>query len=55
MLLTANPGRIPVTLRSRCQAWAIDPPDADAASNWLQEQGMDAESATQYLQYAAGG
>ncbi len=54
VLLTRHPGRIPVTLRSRCQSWNIDPADSEASLNWLQAQGVDADNAGLYLQYAAG-
>jgi DNA polymerase-3 subunit delta' len=54
VLLTRNPGRIPVTLRSRCQFWSVNPPDENASMTWLQAQGINADSARQYLQYAAG-
>ena len=54
VLLTHNPGRIPITLRSRCQSWTINPPDRSASLSWLAEQGIDADGAEQYLQYSAG-
>ena len=54
LLITRNPGRIPVTLRSRCQSWAINPPDEAQSLSWIEEQGVDSASALQYLQYAAG-
>jgi DNA polymerase-3 subunit delta' len=54
LLITRNPGRIPITLRSRCQSWTIDPADERASLEWLADQGASAEIATQYLQYAGG-
>lgn len=54
LLVTRNPGRIPITLRSRCQSWTINPPDEVPSLAWIEEQGVDPESARQYLQYAAG-
>jgi len=54
ILLTRNPGRVPVTLRSRCQSWTINPPGDSAALAWLAQQGIDSGTAVQYLQYAAG-
>jgi hypothetical protein len=54
ILLTRYPGRIPVTLRSRCQPWSINPPDDSVALEWLVLQGIADETASQYLQYAAG-
>lgn len=53
ILLTHNPGRVPITLRSRCQLWSIHPPSPDEALQWLQTRGLDA-AAAQYLQFAAG-
>ena len=54
LLITRNPGRIPITLRSRCQSWTIDPAEQQASLEWLTDQGSDAETAAQYLQYAGG-
>jgi len=54
MLLTHNRGRIPVTLRSRCQSWALAPPTQGEALEWLNKQGIEAESALAYLQFADG-
>jgi DNA polymerase-3 subunit delta' len=54
LLITRNPGRIPVTLRSRCQSWTIDPPDEAQSITWIEGQGVDSASAQQYLQYAGG-
>jgi DNA polymerase-3 subunit delta' len=54
ILSTRYPGRIPVTLRSRCQPWTIAPPDDDTALEWLEQQGIGRDTATQYLQYADG-
>jgi DNA polymerase-3 subunit delta' len=54
MLVTHNRGRIPVTLRSRCQSWSINPPTQKQALNWLCEQGVDDATAASYLQFADG-
>ncbi len=54
VLLTRNPGRVPITLRSRCQAWSIHPPAEQQSLEWLKGRGLDEGSASQYLQYAAG-
>jgi len=54
LLLTRNRGRIPVTLRSRCQTWTIKPPSTSVALEWLGSQGINAEMAAKYLQFAAG-
>ncbi|MCB1886956.1 MAG: DNA polymerase III subunit delta' [Rhodocyclaceae bacterium] len=39
LLVTSAPRRLLPTLRSRCQAWAIPQPEADAAGAWLAEAG----------------
>jgi len=54
LLLTQCRGRLPVTLRSRCQTWTIKPPPASLALEWLDKQGIDAAMAQKYLQFAAG-
>ncbi len=54
ILLTHNRGRIPVTLRSRCQSWTIAPPNRSQARAWLTEQGMEASSIETYLDFAQG-
>jgi len=54
MLLTHNPGRIPVTLRSRCQSWSINPPTQEQALIWLHEQGIEGQTAASYLEFASG-
>jgi len=54
LLVTRNPGRIPITLRSRCQSWTIDPADQAASLQWLADQGVDTDSTALYLQYAGG-
>ncbi len=54
LLASHNRGRIPVTIRSRCQSWSIARPDAAAARQWLQQQGMPAADAETYLGFAGG-
>jgi len=54
LLLTHNHGRIPVTLRSRCQSWSIHPPTQEQALNWLHEQGIEGQAAASYLEFASG-
>ena len=54
LLITRNPGRIPITLRSRCQSWTIDPAEEQASLEWLANQDGDVKTAAQYLQYAGG-
>ncbi|AKH19629.1 DNA polymerase III subunit delta' [Sedimenticola thiotaurini] len=38
VLVTANAGRLPATIRSRCQRYHFTPPDPATAQNWLAEQ-----------------
>ncbi len=40
ILVTAAPGRIPATLRSRCRRLVAPRPDAAAATQWLDAQGV---------------
>jgi DNA polymerase-3 subunit delta' len=54
LLLTHNRGRIPITLRSRCQSWSINPPTAQQSIAWLSEQGMSQQDSERYLEYANG-
>ena len=54
LLATHNRGRVPVTIRSRCQSWSIDRPDAAQAREWLQQQNMAAADVQTYLEYASG-
>ena len=35
LLLSHQPGRLPATVRSRCQHLALRPPEADAVARWL--------------------
>ncbi len=43
ILISAQPGRLPPTVRSRCQQVRVDPPATDVALDWLAEQGAGAE------------
>lgn len=54
LLATHNRGRVPITLRSRCQHWRLDLPERAAASDWLRQQGLGAEDVERYLEYAGG-
>jgi DNA polymerase-3 subunit delta' len=54
MLVTHNRGRIPITLRSRCQTWRLGLPQRAEARDWLQQQGLTAGDADTYLDYAGG-
>jgi len=54
ILLTASPGRLPATIRSRCQQVLLKTSDASMAQNWLQSKGIEAKIAYQCLQLAGG-
>jgi hypothetical protein len=54
ILLTHNRGRIPVTLRSRCQSWSISRPSREESLNWLEGQDIDPATSITYLQFADG-
>lgn len=40
LLVTSAPGRLPATIRSRCQKLQIEVPDRRLASQWLVDQGV---------------
>lgn len=54
LLATHNKGRIPVTIRSRCQSIGIKLPAADQARQWLIQQDFSDEDASSHLDYAGG-
>ncbi len=55
LLVSNDPGRLPATIRSRCQAVDIRMPDRAAALRWLSgDQGVDAALAAVALQAAGG-
>ena len=54
LLLTHNKGKVPVTLRSRCQTLMLDHPEKGFSLSWLGEQGLDEDEAVQYLEFATG-
>ncbi len=54
LLVTQNRGRIPITLRSRCQVWALHLPAGEDALAWLTGQGCSADDALRYLELASG-
>ncbi|MFT5658795.1 MAG: DNA polymerase III delta' subunit [Gammaproteobacteria bacterium] len=54
LLVTHNKGKVPVTVRSRCQVLTLDHPPTEAALSWLQQQGMTEQESAQYLEYATG-
>ena len=54
VLVTQNPGRVPITLRSRCQRWRIHQAETEQALQWLAEQGIERDECVEYLDYARG-
>ncbi len=54
LLATHNAGRVPVTLRSRCQRWDLHRPRSDDALAWLDGEGLAAGDAARYLDFARG-
>lgn len=54
LLVTHHSGRIPVTIRSRCQQWDINFPAQVEALDWLQKQGMQSDESGRYLELAEG-
>ena len=54
LLMTHKKGKLPVTVRSRCQIWSLDHPQKQESQYWLLGQGMDPNEIDQYLEYAAG-
>lgn len=54
LLVAHHNGKIPVTIRSRCQQWDIKLPTETEALIWLKEQEMSGDEASQYLELANG-
>jgi DNA polymerase-3 subunit delta' len=54
ILLSHTPGRLPVTIRSRCQRWTVDSPAADEADAWLAGEGLSQDARGDYLGLANG-
>ncbi|MFV2031009.1 MAG: hypothetical protein ACC663_00820 [Gammaproteobacteria bacterium] len=54
LLMTHKKGKLPVTIRSRCQVWSLDHPDRQGAMEWLQSQGMTEGEAEQYIDFSGG-
>ncbi len=49
ILMTHNAGKLPVTIRSRCQNWTLFNPQQETAQAWLIENGMDKAQIDDYL------
>ena len=55
ILVSDNPGRLPVTIRSRCQSISINQPDARQVQDWLEHaSGSPSEQVSAALQAAGG-
>ena len=54
ILLTHHIGRLPVTIRSRCQQWTLSNPTPEQARNWLISQSMKANRVDDYLKLTHG-
>lgn len=55
LLLSHDPARLPVTVRSRCQLWPVATPSQAAAAAWLEaEQGISAGEAELALEATSG-
>ena len=55
ILVTDNPGRLPVTVRSRCQVISVNQPDRDVVQAWLQRQSGKNDELINTAIDAAGG
>lgn len=55
ILATANPNRLPATIRSRCQGISMPGLSLEKALPWLRTQGLDNKTAGLLLNFAAGG
>jgi len=54
LLLTHNKGKVPVTIRSRCQILTLEHPDKKVSLNWLSQQGLNKAESGQYLDFSTG-
>jgi DNA polymerase-3 subunit delta' len=54
ILVSDNPGRLPVTIRSRCQSITINQPDNEVLLDWLQQQSSAPEDRLVAALQAAG-
>jgi DNA polymerase-3 subunit delta' len=55
ILVTANPGRLPITIRSRCQVISIHQPEQKLAADWLEERTGKNRAEVDAALQAAGG
>lgn len=54
ILVTAQPARLPATIRSRCQQLTFHVPEHQVAARWLVEQGVEAAQPELYLALSQG-
>ena len=54
VLLTHNKGKVPVTIRSRCQVLTLEHPARKIALDWLEQKGLNDTESNQYLDFATG-
>ncbi len=52
ILLTHNAGRLPITIRSRCQKWVVENPNEKLAAEWLTQQSVPTDQISEYLSLA---
>lgn len=55
ILVSDDPGRLPVTIRSRCQTMTVNQPDDGVVSQWLQQRSGQPEPQVAEALQAAGG
>ena len=55
ILVSDNPGRLPVTIRSRCQAISISQPDPRIVQKWLEQSSGSPQEQVEAALQAAGG
>jgi len=53
ILVSSNPQKLPITVRSRCQAIMFNTPDTQSALSWLQSQGIQQADALLNLAHGA--
>jgi len=55
ILVSNNPGKLPVTIRSRCQAISVDQPDSRLVLEWLEKNSEKSAALVEAALQAAGG
>jgi len=55
ILVSDNPGRLPVTIRSRCQSISINQPDSRIVQEWLEQSSGRPQELVEAALLAAGG